>query len=90
VTSALDLAERLRRREVSSVELVEQAVAKIRARDGELGSFVEIAARRALVHARRADAALARRGPHAPFLGVPTGIKDHERVRAYVEAARCS
>jgi amidase len=81
MTSALDLAERLRRREVSSVELVEHAIAQIRARDGELGSFVEVAARRALIQARRADAALARRGPHAPFLGVPTGIKDHEPVR---------
>src|SRR5690242_3970528 len=81
MTSALDLAERLRRREVSSVELVTHAIEQIRARDGELGSFVEVAARRALLHARRADAALARRGPHAPFLGIPTGIKDHEPVR---------
>lgn len=81
MTSALELAGRLRRREVSSVELVEQAIAQIRARDGELGAFVEVAARRALLQARRADAALGRKGPHAPFLGIPTGIKDHEPVR---------
>lgn len=79
--TALELAERLRRREVSAVELTEHALATIRTRDAELGAFVEVAARRALLHARRADAALARRGPHPPFLGVPTAIKDHEPVR---------
>jgi hypothetical protein len=31
---ALELAERLRRRDVTSVELTEQAIATIRARDG--------------------------------------------------------
>ena len=81
MTSALELAERLRRREVSAIELVQQALATIRARDGELGAFVEVAARRALLQARRADALLKRRGEHPPFLGVPTAIKDHEPVR---------
>jgi amidase len=78
---ALELAERLRRREVTSVELTEQAITAIRARDGELGAFVEVAARRAMLQAKRADALLKRDGPHAPFLGVPTAIKDHEPVR---------
>jgi amidase len=81
VVTALELAERLRRREVSAVELAEQAIAAIRARDGEIGAFVEVAARRALLQAKRADAQLARRGPHPRFLGVPTAIKDHEPVR---------
>ena len=78
--SALDLAEQLRKREVSSVELVRRAIDDIRARDGELGAFVEVAARRAMMQARRADA-LRARGSRAPFLGVPTAIKDHEPVR---------
>ena len=78
---ALEQAERLRRREVSAVELVQQAIATIKARDGEVGAFVEVAARRALLQAKRADALLRRRGEHAPFLGVPTAIKDHELVR---------
>lgn len=81
MTGALELAERLRRREVSAVEVTQQALATIRARDGELGAFVEVAARRALLQARRADALLRRRGDHPPFLGVPTAIKDHEPVR---------
>ena len=80
MTSALELAARLRRREISSVELVRAALDTIRARDHELGAFVEVAARRALHAARRADAQIAR-GVTAPFLGVPTAIKDHEPVR---------
>ena len=80
MTTALELAERLRKREVSSVELVRDALDAIRARDGELGAFVEVAARRALLQARRADQLL-RKGHKAPFLGVPTAIKDHEPVR---------
>jgi amidase len=80
MTTALELAKQLRKREVSSVELVRQALDAIRARDPELGAFIEVAGRRALMQARRADLAL-RRGSKAPFLGVPTAIKDHEPVR---------
>ncbi|HEY5920477.1 MAG TPA: amidase [Kofleriaceae bacterium] len=81
MTTALELAERLRKRDVTSVELVKQSLEAIRARDGELGAFVEVAARRALLHARRADLMLRARRSKAPFLGVPTAIKDHEPVR---------
>jgi len=81
---ALDLAARLRRRDVTSVELVERAFDRI-ARERELGAFVAIDRARALRDARRADARLARGSVDgAPFLGVPTGIKDHEPVRGYV------
>lgn len=80
MTTALELAERLRRREVSSVELVRKTLDDIRARDRDLGAFVEVAERRALMQARRADE-LRARGNKSPFLGVPTAIKDHEPVR---------
>jgi amidase len=80
--SAVELAARLRRRELSSVELVRASLDAIRARDRELGAFVEVAGRRALAQARRADARLAAGGRDLPpFLGVPTAIKDHEPVR---------
>jgi amidase len=78
---ALELAAMLRRREVSSVELVRASLDAISKRDGELCAFVDVSPRRALAAARRADEMLAHRGVHPPFLGVPTGIKDHEPVR---------
>jgi amidase len=80
--SALDLAARLRRRELSSVELVRHCLDAIRRANPDLGAFVAVAERRALRDARRADERLAR-GDRAPFLGVPTGIKDIEHVRGH-------
>ncbi|MBS1120373.1 MAG: Amidase [Deltaproteobacteria bacterium] len=81
--SALDLAARLRRREVSSVELTQGSLATIRRDNPDLGAFVGVAEARALRQARRADALIAR-GVQAPFLGVPTGIKDFEHLRGHV------
>ena len=79
--SALSLAARLRRREVSAVELAEQALAAVEDQSS-LGAWVEVSRSRALASAKRADALLAA-GVHAPFLGVPTGIKDHEGLRGH-------
>lgn len=76
--SALDLAAALRRREISSVELVGAALEA--GERSELAAWVELAPDSALAAARKADAALARGGDLPRFLGVPTGIKDHEQV----------
>jgi amidase len=80
--SALELARRLRRRELSSVELTKAALATIARDDPALGTFVEVAGERALRQARRADALLARHAPGA-FLGIPTAIKDSDPVRGH-------
>ncbi len=79
--TALELAARLRRREISSVELTKATFAAIAEKDGELGAFVDLDERRALAAAGAADKRLARGGKLPPFLGVPTAIKDHEHVR---------
>src|SRR5690349_1099750 len=79
--TALELAARLRRREVSSVELTRATFAAIAEGDGRLGAFVELDERRALAAAAAADKRLKLGGAVPPFLGVPTAIKDHEHVR---------
>ncbi|HVY49743.1 MAG TPA: amidase [Minicystis sp.] len=79
--SARDLAARLRRREVSAVEVTRRALAEVARRDGEIAAFVEVDERDAMRAAAEADARLARGGELPAFLGVPTGIKDHEHVR---------
>jgi amidase len=79
--SALETAALLRRRAVSSYELVRHHLDVVARRNPALGSFVEVRAERALAAARRADARLARGGELPAFLGVPTGIKDHEHLR---------
>jgi Asp-tRNA(Asn)/Glu-tRNA(Gln) amidotransferase A subunit family amidase len=66
--SALDLAAQLRRRELSSVELVRHCLGAIRRANPDLGAFVAVAERRALREAEQADRA-ARRGGRAARVG---------------------
>src|SRR5262245_13663358 len=54
-TTALELAARLRRREISSLELTRAAFRSIAERDPAIGAFVELDERRALRAADEAD-----------------------------------
>ena len=69
---ALELAARIRAREVSPVELVELYLARIERIDPQLNSYVTVDADGALAAAHAAEAA----SPEAPFHGVPIPIKD--------------
>jgi amidase len=72
---ALELAARVRSREVSPVELVELYLGRIERLDPQLRSYVTVDADGALAAARAAEAVPAA----APFHGVPLPIKDlHE------------
>lgn len=80
-TGALELVERLRRREISSVELTRTTFATIAEKDGAIHAFVELDERRALRAAESADSRLRDGGALPAFLGVPTAIEDSEHVR---------
>jgi aspartyl-tRNA(Asn)/glutamyl-tRNA(Gln) amidotransferase subunit A len=69
------LAARLRRREVSSVELTQHLLARIAAHDDRLGAFLAIDHQGAIEHAREADERL-QRGEGGPLAGVPIAHKD--------------
>lgn len=79
--SAAELSRRLIRREVSSVELTREALRAIEERDGAIGAFVELDARRALRAAARIDKRRARGEALSPLAGIPSAIKDHEHMR---------
>jgi amidase len=81
--SALEIAMLLRRRALSSEELVRHHLGVVARENPRIAAFVEIQAGRALRAARRADAQRARTDDPPAFLGVPTGIKDHEHVRGF-------
>ncbi|WNV76904.1 amidase [Geodermatophilus sp. DSM 44513] len=74
--TALEQAAAVRAGEVSPVELVEHALARIEARDAGLGAFLTLTPERALDRARRAEARVRDGGELPPLLGVPTAIKD--------------
>lgn len=77
--STATLVEDLRSRRISAVEALEQAIARIEARDGELNAVVVRDFERARAAAAAADAALAR-GDRRPLLGVPMTVKESFNV----------
>ncbi len=77
--SAGELAESVRKREVSALELTDQFIARIEALDGDLNAVPVRDFARARVAAKEADAALAR-GERPPLIGVPVTIKESYNI----------
>jgi aspartyl-tRNA(Asn)/glutamyl-tRNA(Gln) amidotransferase subunit A len=71
----LQAAAAIRRREISSVELLEALLARIEATEPRVQAWETLDAEGARAQARRCDEA-ARRGDAGPLNGVPVGIKD--------------
>lgn len=71
-----ELARRLRRRELSAVEVTRAQLARIGCLDPDLGSFACLTAERALAAAAAADVEIAAGHWRGPLHGVPLGIKD--------------
>lgn len=74
---AADLAERIQRREVSSVEVTQAHLDRIAAVDGTVHAFLHVSGERALNAARAVDEDVAAgRPPASPLAGVPLALKD--------------
>lgn len=80
--SAVELARRIRAREVSSEDVLDACLERIDAVDGKVTAFVHLLRDRARDEARAADAKLRRRGAKlGPFHGVPIAVKDLNLAR---------
>lgn len=76
-TSATELASLIRRRKVSPLEVTRAVLERIERVNPRLNAYCTVAADQALAAARRATAALGRRGARLGLLhGVPVSIKD--------------
>ena len=73
---ATELALRLRRRELSSVELLQHYLARIARLNPALNAVVVLDAERALQRARAADEALAHGEVWGPLHGLPMTVKE--------------
>ncbi len=74
--SVREAAARVRRREVSAVELTRAALARIAAVEPTVGAFVTVSEREALAAAEVIDRRVAAGEDPGPLGGVPVGIKD--------------
>ena len=73
---AVNLAARLRRKDVSAVEVMRAHLARIERLNPRVNAIVTLVAERALADAGRADEALARARPPGPLHGLPVAHKD--------------
>jgi aspartyl-tRNA(Asn)/glutamyl-tRNA(Gln) amidotransferase subunit A len=76
-TSAVELAELIRRRALSPVEVTRAVLERIDRLNPRLGAYVVVHAERALGEARAAERAVMAGDPLGPLHGVPVSIKDN-------------
>jgi amidase len=88
-STAGEMLAALRARKVSSMELVEMHLKRIKERDGALNAIPVRTEDRARAAARSADAALAR-GQRAPLLGVPMTLKESTQTAGLPQTAGIS
>jgi len=71
-----DLAERIQRRELSPVEIVEAYLRRIEAFNPQLSAYLTLTGDRALEEAKRAEVEIAAGQWRGPLHGIPFGVKD--------------
>jgi hypothetical protein len=74
--AALDIAGRVKRRELSATEVVKAALARVERRNPELNAFSTVTSERALARAAEIDAAVARGEDPGALAGVPFAAKN--------------
>ena len=79
--SAVSMADKIRSKEISSIELVEAHLARIAELNPKLNAFVQIDAEGARQQARLSDEALSRGVILGPLHGVPVSIKSSISVK---------
>ncbi len=81
--SAMELGDLLRRRKISSTNLTEMYLKRLRRYDPLLHFVITLTEERALTQAREADADIARGHYRGPLHGLPWGAKDLLAVKGY-------
>ncbi len=77
--TAVELSAALKAKQVSAVELAEDAIARIERHDGKINAICVRDFERGIASARAADAAIAR-GETRPLLGLPLTIKESYNI----------
>jgi aspartyl-tRNA(Asn)/glutamyl-tRNA(Gln) amidotransferase subunit A len=98
--SIASVAELVRRKEISPVELTERTLARIEAIDPKINSFYTVFREEAVAAARNAEAEIRQGQYRGPLHGIPIGIKDiyqcgpttcgSKTLKDYVAPADCT
>jgi aspartyl-tRNA(Asn)/glutamyl-tRNA(Gln) amidotransferase subunit A len=75
-SSILELSKRLRKREISPVELTRECLARIEKLNPALNAFITVTGESALLQAQEAEAEIQRGAWRGPLHGVPIALKD--------------
>jgi aspartyl-tRNA(Asn)/glutamyl-tRNA(Gln) amidotransferase subunit A len=75
-TSGRTISQRLRRRQISAVEIAQECLERIERLNPTLNAFITVMGDSALEDARRADAEIQRGEWRGPLHGVPVALKD--------------
>ena len=84
-TPATELADAIRAKKLSAVEITSAVLNRIKRLEPKLNAFAYLAAEEAMDAAQAADRALAKGEPIGPLHGVPVTIKDHEAVARHAD-----
>ncbi|MBV9285732.1 MAG: Asp-tRNA(Asn)/Glu-tRNA(Gln) amidotransferase GatCAB subunit A, partial [Acidimicrobiia bacterium] len=76
--TVVEVADAVRAGEIKASEILDECLAAIDARNGELNAFVYLDAELARAVAEQVDQAVARGDDPGPLAGVPFGVKDLE------------
>jgi aspartyl-tRNA(Asn)/glutamyl-tRNA(Gln) amidotransferase subunit A len=79
--SAVEIADEVRRGRLSAIDVLQDALDRIAARDGPVNAFVHLDPTEAFEAARRIDAAVAAGRDPGLLAGVPIAVKDNDPVR---------
>jgi Asp-tRNA(Asn)/Glu-tRNA(Gln) amidotransferase A subunit family amidase len=83
--SARELAELIRTRELSPVEVMEETIDRIEAANPLINAFVTMRADQAMEEARQLEERMAKKGVNpGPLAGIPVGVKDLEDVEGMI------
>ena len=75
-TTISELGQRVRRREISPVEITRESLARIEESNPALNAFITVMTESAMAEARMAEAEIARGEWRGPLHGIPIALKD--------------
>src|SRR5665213_1223692 len=86
--TAVEIAERVRRKEVKAQDVAEAFLARTHALDPKVEAYNDVFDQLAIDQAKAVDAKIAKNEPVGPLAGVPIAIKDNLLIRG--EKCTCS